>query len=224
MREPNADTPQSDSCQTPLPAVPSVDSICADLESRLRAGESIRCEFYLSRHAWLANDLESAMDLIFTEYEVRRELCESPNPSEYFDRFPKWQKKLDQQFELGRLFDEQVNSESSTLSNPNLLDRSKSRFKITALLARGGIGQVMRALDTELNREVAVRQIHSQYLDDPRFLDRYWAEAQLLASVQREKGIHEQAVRELEEAERELSQKLGDLSAHPAPPAPSPRA
>ena len=40
----------------------------------------------------------------------------------------------------------------------------------------------------------------------------------LLASVQREKNLHEQAVRELEEAERELTQKLGDLSAH-APPA-----
>ena len=41
----------------------------------------------------------------------------------------------------------------------------------------------------------------------------------LLASVQREKGVHEQAVRELEEAESALSQKLGDLEAHPAPKA-----
>ena len=40
----------------------------------------------------------------------------------------------------------------------------------------------------------------------------------LLASVQREQAVHEQAVLELEEAERELSQKLGDLAAH-APPA-----
>ena len=184
MREPNADTPQSDSCQTPLTAVPSVDSICADLESRLRAGESIRSEFYLSRHAWLANDLESAMDLIFTEYEVRRELCESPNPSEYFDRFPKWQKKLDQQFELGRLFDEQVNSESSTLSNPNLLDRSKSRFKITALLARGGIGQVMRALDTELNREVAVKEIQPRLASNEDVRERFLREAEITGRLE----------------------------------------
>ena len=40
----------------------------------------------------------------------------------------------------------------------------------------------------------------------------------LLASVQREKAVHEQAVRELEEAERALSEKLGDLQAH-GPPA-----
>jgi septal ring factor EnvC (AmiA/AmiB activator) len=39
----------------------------------------------------------------------------------------------------------------------------------------------------------------------------------LLASVQREKALHEQAVRELEEAARELTQKLGDLEAHPPP-------
>jgi murein hydrolase activator len=41
----------------------------------------------------------------------------------------------------------------------------------------------------------------------------------LLASVQREKEVHEQAVRELEEAEHELSQKLADIQAHaPAQP------
>lgn len=40
----------------------------------------------------------------------------------------------------------------------------------------------------------------------------------LLASVQRERAVHDQLVRELEEAERALSEKLGDLQAH-APPA-----
>ncbi len=43
----------------------------------------------------------------------------------------------------------------------------------------------------------------------------------LLVSVQQERELHEQAARELEEAERELSQKLGELekSQPPAPPA-----
>jgi septal ring factor EnvC (AmiA/AmiB activator) len=40
----------------------------------------------------------------------------------------------------------------------------------------------------------------------------------LLASVQREKALHEQAVLELEEAERELTRKLGDIQAHTPPP------
>ncbi len=40
----------------------------------------------------------------------------------------------------------------------------------------------------------------------------------LLASVQRERALHEQAVVELEEAERELTAKLQDLQSHAPPP------
>ena len=36
----------------------------------------------------------------------------------------------------------------------------------------------------ELGREVAIKQIHQQFLQDPRQLDRYWQEAQLLASLE----------------------------------------
>ena len=184
MRELNADTAKTDSCKTPLPDVVSADSISAELENRLRAGEPIRCEFYFSQHAWLANDLESALDLIFTEYEVRRDLCEDPKPSEYFDRFPKWQKELDQQFELARLFDEQDNSESSIQSNPRTMDCSTSRFQITTLLARGGIGQVMRALDTELNREVAVKEIQPRLVANEDVQQRFLREAEITGRLE----------------------------------------
>src|SRR5262249_6892739 len=43
---------------------------------------------------------------------------------------------------------------------------------------------VYRGRDRELGREVAIKQIHQQYLEDPQQLDRYWQEAQLLASLQ----------------------------------------
>ena len=52
-----------------------------------------------------------------------------------------------------------------------------SRYELLEKLGTGSFATVFRARDNELNREVAVRQIHSQYLNDPRFLDRYWAEA-----------------------------------------------
>lgn len=61
---------------------------------------------------------------------------------------------------------------------------SASRYEIVGTIATGDFATVYRARDRELGREVAVKQIHQQFLGDPRQLERYWREAQLLASLQ----------------------------------------
>ena len=58
------------------------------------------------------------------------------------------------------------------------------RYQIIDQIAKGDFATVYRARDLELNREVAIKQIHQQYLDDPTQLERYWQEAQLLASLE----------------------------------------
>ena len=58
------------------------------------------------------------------------------------------------------------------------------RYEIVNTIASGDFAAVYRARDRELGREVAVKQIHPQFLADPRQLARYWQEAQLLASLQ----------------------------------------
>jgi serine/threonine-protein kinase len=58
------------------------------------------------------------------------------------------------------------------------------RYEIINLIATGDFAAVYRARDRELGREVAIKQIHAQFLHDPRQLERYWREAQLLASLQ----------------------------------------
>ncbi len=58
------------------------------------------------------------------------------------------------------------------------------RYEIVDTIASGDFGTVYRARDRELGREVAIKQIHQQFLSDPRQLERYWKEAQLLASLQ----------------------------------------
>ncbi len=59
-----------------------------------------------------------------------------------------------------------------------------ARYEILDTIATGEFATVSRARDRDLGREVAVKQIHAQYLADPRQLARYWQEAQLLASLQ----------------------------------------
>src|SRR5687768_14982731 len=58
------------------------------------------------------------------------------------------------------------------------------RYEILALIGSGDFAAVYRARDRELGREVAIKQIHQQYLNDPRRLERFWREAQLLASLE----------------------------------------
>lgn len=58
------------------------------------------------------------------------------------------------------------------------------RYEIINLISTGDFASVYRARDRELGREVAIKQIHQQFLNDPRQLERYWREAQLLASLQ----------------------------------------
>ncbi len=61
---------------------------------------------------------------------------------------------------------------------------SDTRYELLEKIGAGSFATVYRARDNELDREVAVKQIHEHYLDDPEQLERYWQEAQLLASLQ----------------------------------------
>lgn len=58
------------------------------------------------------------------------------------------------------------------------------RYELLEKIAAGSYATVYRAKDIELAREVAIKQIHQQYLEDPTQLARFWDEAQLLASFQ----------------------------------------
>jgi Tol biopolymer transport system component len=56
-------------------------------------------------------------------------------------------------------------------------------YEITGSLGAGGMGEVYRARDTRLNRDVAVKVLPELFLSDPERLARFEREAQLLASL-----------------------------------------
>ena len=50
--------------------------------------------------------------------------------------------------------------------------------------AKGGLGQVSLALDQELNREVALKQIQERYADDPNSRSRFLLEAEITGGLE----------------------------------------
>jgi len=56
-------------------------------------------------------------------------------------------------------------------------------YEITAALGAGGMGEVFRARDTKLNRDVAIKVLPAAFADDPERLARFTREAQTLASL-----------------------------------------
>ncbi|MFQ5349371.1 MAG: serine/threonine-protein kinase, partial [Thermoanaerobaculia bacterium] len=64
-----------------------------------------------------------------------------------------------------------------------MIGRTLSHYQITAKLGEGGMGEVWRATDTALNREVAVKVLPAEMAADPERLERFKREAQAIAAL-----------------------------------------
>ena len=71
-------------------------------------------------------------------------------------------------------------SQSQSFSPGDLV---ADRFRITRMLARGGMGEVYEAEDIELHERVALKSIRGELLHDPRSLDRFKREVHLARKV-----------------------------------------
>src|SRR6266516_627572 len=56
-------------------------------------------------------------------------------------------------------------------------------YEILAPIGAGGMGEVYRARDTKLNREVAIKMLPEAFAADPDRMARFAREAQVLASL-----------------------------------------
>jgi Tol biopolymer transport system component len=82
-----------------------------------------------------------------------------------------------------------------------MIGQTLSHYRITAALGAGGMGEVYRATDASLNREVAIKVLPPEVAKDPERLARFRREAQLLASLNHPSIA---AIHGLEEAEGQL--------------------
>ena len=70
-------------------------------------------------------------------------------------------------------------------------------YEVIAVLGAGGMGEVFRARDTTLNRDVAIKVLPDAFATDPDRLARFTREAQTLAALNHPNIAH---IHGLEEA------------------------
>ena len=64
-----------------------------------------------------------------------------------------------------------------------MVGKTISHFTVLEKIGQGGMGEVYRAKDTNLSREVAIKVLPQQFTQDPQRLARFEREAKLLASL-----------------------------------------
>ena len=64
-----------------------------------------------------------------------------------------------------------------------LVGTSISHYKVTEKIGEGGMGEVYRATDTKLNRDVALKILPEQFASDSQRMGRFQREAEVLASL-----------------------------------------
>jgi serine/threonine-protein kinase len=72
----------------------------------------------------------------------------------------------------------------------------EQRYRVDALLARGGMSAVYRGLDTRLDRRVAIKVMDERFADDRNFVDRFEREARSAAKIHHPNvvAVHDQGV------------------------------
>ena len=64
-----------------------------------------------------------------------------------------------------------------------MLGTKISHYEITAKLGEGGMGEVYRARDTKLDREVAIKVLPEEFAQDKERLARFEREARAVAAL-----------------------------------------
>lgn len=64
-----------------------------------------------------------------------------------------------------------------------MLNTTIAHYKVTAKLGKGGMGEVYRAIDTKLDREVAIKVLLDDFAQDQERLSRFEREAKTLATL-----------------------------------------
>jgi predicted ATPase/tRNA A-37 threonylcarbamoyl transferase component Bud32 len=147
-----------------------------DLEFRLKAGESARVEAYLDRYPRLAHDRRTVLDLLETEFELRRRSETDLGLEEYTARFPEFVAELRRRMMRNSTCAAGQNSTIEVKSSRPQLPAVPG-YEIIKEIGRGGMGVIYKARQARLKRHVALKFLPTEVVREQALLDRFVREA-----------------------------------------------
>jgi serine/threonine protein kinase len=170
-----------------------VDRFCDQFESAWREGERPQIKQFLAKVPERAQRA-AFRELLAVEVELRRSGGEQPTPEEYKRQFPQYRDVVDAVFGPSKArADEPLAStgsragaagaEAAASTTTDEVPPQVGRYRVEQLLGEGGYGRVYLAHDDELNRPVAIKVPHRRRVSSPEDVEKYLAEARVLASL-----------------------------------------
>jgi serine/threonine protein kinase/tetratricopeptide (TPR) repeat protein len=154
------------------------------IDQRVQWGSGIRIlvEDYLAQFPELCSDNDNLITLLGYEYELCQLHGEKARPEQYYDRFPALRSLLREHFCLCQAL---VGTSAHELGEmPPPPPRVPPKFRLVVVHAEGGLGRVWRAYDSELNREVALKELRPQLAGRSLLRARFLREAQVTGQLE----------------------------------------
>src|SRR5579859_174017 len=94
----------------------------------------------------------------------------------------------------------------------NATPRHLGKYELQQQLGRGSVGEVWKAYDTELRRDVAIKILHTDLQSDPHFLTRFTTEGAAITALHHANivQVHDTAIARLEETNETMAYLVMD--------------
>jgi serine/threonine-protein kinase len=180
---------------------------CIELARRLRAGTECRTEEFLPALADSGSADEDGLELAYTEFVVRQQLGQQPNPDQWYARFPDWRQRLERLFQIGDMLGEPAPPDVDTVAEtptPAAADSDSvtevwhDEYEVLEKLGRGGMGVVYKARQVGLDRLVALKMMRGGDDAGAEAFARFRREAENMARLHHPNIVQVYAVGERE--------------------------